>query len=551
MSPRLRRRVLQGVLALGVALAALHTAAAQPVHIIERAGGVVYVDAGSADGIVAGESVSFAHGDQTIRARVVAVTAHTAAVALTPDSPQLSDIPLPRRHVVAPERVRSVRRPAAAPPVESRWVDAYLPRVSAQVEDGEEVEEDDRSRVEVRGELAARLFAAGDIQDLLVGWDEAGLDSQLSVTSPSGLTWDHLIGVGLDAAPDVSFALFQKATPRFDAYLLRLGYAPTGSRIGLGIGRIMPLTGGGGGLVDGAEVNLDAAEGVRLSAFAGLAPNVGDLLPALRAPRAGVAFRVSGGELVRGRLRVGFDADGYRGALDRARASVDAGLELGRQLSASGRLVVDFANDAVGRRGPRPTRGSVELRGDHLQRRLRWYVGAGFDDPVYTRAIARQLPQEDLIFLPNAWADASVSARFGHGVGARVRARGYLGADGFSSLLITAGGSLRGRVLAADLLDLDLRVIRGSLAEGYGGSVRWDLPIAERTRLELGYSLDRLLVGPAKRVGYAQTLHVAGDQRLSLRTRASLALELGAGAGPLRALLFAQVAVRLGDVSRR
>jgi len=543
--------VLQLILALAVALAALHSAAAQPAQIIERAGGVVYVDAGRADGIVAGESVAFVHGGDSFHARVVAVSAHTAAVALTPESQQLSEIPLTRRAAAAPPRVRSVRRPAALPPLASGWVDSHLPRVGAQVEAGEEADEDARPRVEVRGELAARLFAAGDVEDLLVGWDEAGVDSQLSVRLPNGVTWDHLVGVGLDAAPDVSFVLFQNAKPRFDAYLLRLGYAPTGSRFGLGVGRIMPFTGGGAGIVDGAELSMDVARGVRVSTFAGLAPDVGDLLPALRAPRAGVALRLAGGEGVRGRLRLGFDADGYRGSLDRARASVDAGLELGQQLSASGRLVVDFASDALGRRGPRPTRGSVELRGDHLHRRLRWYVGAGFDDPVYTRAIARQLPQEDLIFLPNAWADAAVSARLGSGVGARVRARGYLGADGFSSLLISAGASLRGSVLMADLIDCELRVIRGSVAQGYGGSVRWDLPIAERSRVELGYSLDRLEVGPAKRVGYAQTLHLAGDQRLSLRTRASLAVELGAGAGPLRALLFAQIAVRLGDVSRR
>jgi len=264
-----------------------------------------------------------------------------------------------------------------------------------------------------------------------------------------------------------------------------------------------------------------------------------------------VALRLRGGEDVRSRLRLGFDVDGYRGMLDRARASVDAGVDLGRHISADGRLVVDFANDATGQGGPRPTRGSVEINGSHLRHRLNWHVGAGFDDPVYTRAIARQLPQEDLYFLPNAWADAGVDARLGHGLGARVRARGYLGADGFSSLLVSAGGSLYGRALESDLLDFDLRVIRGTLAHGYGGSVGWDLPLGTATELQLSYALDRLVVGPVATIGYAQTFHLAGQRRFSRRTRGSLALELGGGAGPVRALLFAQVAVRLGQLADR
>ena len=537
-------------LALCLALASPSAVAAQAVaHVVGRASGVVYVDAGRAEGVVAGTSVSFTHGSTEVSARVLAVAAHTAALALEPAMPELTEVPLPRQTAAEAPQVRTVHRPPPSPPFDSAWAGSFLPQVGETRDDDEGGEEGSApDHTIVHGELATRLFASADVSDLAVAWDEVGVDSQLDASTPSGLTWDHLVGVGLDAAPDVSFALFQHANARLDAYLLRLGYTPPGSRFGVGVGRLMPLS--GAGIVDGAELNVRAAEGVRFSAFAGLAPDAGDLLPVLRAPRAGVALSLAGGEAVHGHLGLGFSIDGFRGALDRARANVDADVDLGSQLAASGRLVVDFADDALGRGGPRPTRGSVELSGEHLRRRLRWHVGAGFDDPVYTHAIADQLPQEDLIFLPNAFADGGVKARLGDGLSARVSARGYLGADGFSSLVVSAGGSLRARLLEADLLDFDLRMIRGSLAQGYGGGVRWDLPVSDRVHFDLGYSLDRLEVGPAKIVGYAQTLHLAWDRYFGPRTRTSLAFELGGGAGPTRVLLFAQVAVRLGALSR-
>lgn len=520
---------------------------AAPARVIGRAAGIVYVDAGRAEGVALGAVARFTDGGVARVATVVAVAQHTASVRVEPGAPELELVPLPRVAPPSAPHVATVHGPRSTPRFDPAWAERALPTVTPDA-DTEGRAPNAARGVEVHGELSARLFASADLDRLAASWDEAGLASQLSVRAPSGWTWDHLVGLGVDAAPDVSFALFQHATPRLDAYLLRLGYAPNGSRYRLGFGRLMPLSGGGAGLVDGAELGVRLADGVDLTAFAGLSPDVQDLVPALRAPRAGVSVRVAGGERVRGRLRLGFDLDGFRGQVDRARVSATAGVSLGRALSASGRLVLDLADDALGRGGARPTRGSIELSGELGRRFVSWHAAAGFDDPVYTRALAEQWPQEDVVFLPNAWADGGVRLRFDGGVDARVSARGYLGADGFSSLVATAGASLRGRVLEGDLLDLSLRLTRGSLAEGYGGGVRWDLPLFRRTHLDVGYDLDRLLVGPAQRVGYAQTLHLAGDQRFGPRTRASLVLELGAGAGPLRALLFLQVGVRLGAV---
>jgi hypothetical protein len=513
-----------------------------------------WLDAGRDDGLVVGARWEPSPG---VAWAVVAVARRSAAIEATRGAlpPRGSTVPLPESRSASPPPPPGPREAPPAPaPWDTRYALGATPWLPAATHThpadptDDPFDDDPRHRPRgLRGEVALRLLVGGSPGVATRGYHDLGLVSQVSAAWGRGWTHDHLVEARVVASPELMFVPLQHPQARLDVYLLRFGYLPPGSAVGVEFGRVATLPGAAVGPTDGARVRWRPDGGrVELSAFAGARPNGSNLAPTLAAPRAGASVRARFGDpgSVRGRLDATLVVDGWNTSVDRVFSTLGAGLDLGARASLSGEAVLDFAPDAQGA-GARVTRAIADARVDLLRGALRLQATGGVDRPLYTASLRAQIP--DLPALP--------LRRF-VSLGADLRAHARL----WTFLSARATDDPTGlRVLVTDLglrvLDLPGRGSHASLrarwglgdrVDSVGAHAAWSFLLTPITHVEAGLGVDRFVFGDNAITTWAYRARIAGDHRFGARWRGAISYEASWGAFALQHLAFVLLGYRLG-----
>jgi hypothetical protein len=497
----------------------------------------IYIDAGAADGLRAGTAWRATVAGAPVSLRVAAVAQHGASIEVDGGAaPSVgAAVPLPddlRPPPPAPP-------PRAAPPVLPPWRSAVaapaLQVVRRQAARSQPLSRAAlaEARTAVRGELSVSLLAGADLESSSTSWQDLSLASQLAVEH-GAWRYDHAVDAHVPSAPELFFAPLQHGSATLDVYLLRLGWAPRGGRLGAALGRQPAAPLGELGMVDGVRARVGLVPGLDTTIFAGLRP-ASDLGLSAQ-PRAGVDVGWQRAGPVRARADVGLAAELWHGDLDRALAA--AALTLGsRTLFVAGDVLVDGARDAAGVGGLQLSHAAVHGR---LRRaRLSATASGGYDRPFLSHQLLDELPGLSLGNrgygqLGLGWAsgglDLDALARGAHG-------------DGVSSLYLELSAAIsdpaRGRRYFATphLLVATLGGLEGLRA---GLSRRWG-----RWELATSGVFDRASSGGA--VAWSGGGRITASGPLTARWRVATAVELAGGDGPLRGLAFALIGVRLGE----
>jgi hypothetical protein len=497
----------------------------------------IYIDAGAADGLRPGATWQATIIGRAVTLRVIATAQHGASLevaggglpavgSVVPLPPDLRPPPPPPPPRAAPPPAPPWRIAAAAPalPIVRERAARTQPRGRGELA---------AAGTTVRGELAASLLAGAVLDSSSTSWQDLSLASQLSIEH-GAWRYEHLVDAHVPAAPELFFAPLQHGSPVLDVYVLRLGWAPRDGRLAAALGRQAAAPLGELGMVDGARARIGLVPGLDATLFAGLRP-ASDLGLSAQ-PRAGVDLGWQRSGPLRARADVGLAAELWRGELDRALAA--AALTVGtRRLLVAGDLLVDGARDAAGAGGLRLSHAAVQAR--LRQAGLTATASGGYDRPFLGRQLRAELPG----FAPGSrgYGQLGLGWALG-GLDLDAVARGAHG-DGVSSLYAELSASradpVRGQRYFASphLLIATLGNLAGLRA---GLSRRW-------RRWELGASatFDRATGGGA--AAWSGGGRLTTSAPLSSRLRVATALELAGGDGPLRALAFVLLGVRIGD----
>lgn len=513
-----------------------------------------WIDAGRDDGLREGARWQVAPG---VELTVVAVTRRSAAITASRGSlPAVGQpVALPDERAAPPPPSPGPREAPRAPaPWDPSYAIGATPWLTAargvpSESLGDPFDDDPRRRPQgLRGEVALRFLAGGSPGADTRGYQDLGLVSQVSAAWGGGWFHDHLVEARVVASPEVFYIPLQHPQARLDVYLLRFGYAPSGSAYGVEFGRMPTLPGMAVGMTDGARVRWrPTGSPVEVSAFAGLRPDVASTAPSLYAPRVGASVRARFGGLgpVRARLDAALVVDGWNTSLDRAFTTLGAGFEYRSLLSFTGEAVLDLAPDAAARDGVRVTRAILEGRADLLRGGLRVSASGGLDRPLYTSSLQAQIP--GLPALPvRRFAALGVDGRAHARLWVFGAARASDDPDGLRSLVTEAGARLLDLPTRGSNASLMGRWSLGDRVNGYGAHAAWSVMLDPLTHIDAGYGLDRLTWGDNAITTWAHRARVAGDRRFGARWRAALSYEASWGAFALQHLVFLMVGYRLG-----
>ena len=347
----IRARAIGVLASLGLAAGVAHARDAKVTAITPT---TIYVDVGTADGVMVGLNLTLVLDGSSVSLRVAAAASHTARLEVVSGMrPAVGAvIPLPA-NLEGPRPKAPRPGPRALPPWPGAPTRALQVVQAAARHEQPAVASEEPTRV--GGELALTMFLTGDAGRTSTSWQDVGVSSQLEIEAGSW-RYDHLIDAHLAGSPEVLIAPLQHARARFDVYLMRLAYAPAGVRYQASLGRQPGAPLAELGLVDGGRAQLVVGPSLDVTAFAGVRP--ADDLGLSLSPRGGVDLgwhRAAG----RGRARadLGIAVDAHAGALDRAQAAGSASVATATSfVRADG--VVDLAADATGAGGARVTRAS-------------------------------------------------------------------------------------------------------------------------------------------------------------------------------------------------
>lgn len=522
---------MKRVVTIALVLAAAR-AEARDIHVTAVTPTTIYIDAGSADGLVVGATWQITLDGRTVAVRVAAVASHDAELELAGPRPAIGAVLGAPPGLTPPSAVVPRPPPAALPP----WRDdpAALASVQAAASHEQPASETATDETYISGELALSAFFAGDMRNTSTSSQDLSLSSQLAIES-GAWRYDHLIDAHIAATPEVFQAPLQHARARFDVYLMRLAYQPGGERYAAAIGRQTGAPLGELGTVDGGQLRVALARQLDLTAFAGLRPAY-DLGVAL-APRAGADIGYLYAQPgVRGRADAGLVVDEYKGSLDRAAAAASAALATPGELVHAD-AVVDLASDANGKAG-RLTRASALARAK--RGRITASASAGYDRPFIDRVLIEEVP--DLVLGPRTFGAAELRYAWRHDLDLGTSARASWG-DGFSSTYVDVLASWYepARSLRANVAP---HVIVGSLVDQVGVRANLGAPIA-RWHVDLGGAFDRVYANGER--AWAGIGQLSGSRAFRRRWRTALSLEAAAGDGPPRVLAFALLGYRLGN----
>ena len=515
-------------------VAASATADARDAHVTAATKTTVYIDAGRADGLVAGTTWQASIGGRPVTVTVAAVASHDAVLELDAAPPAVgATIALPPG--LTPP-VAAAPRPA--PVVMPAWHDDPAALVAVQGAASREQPHAPGAPDEtvISGEVALSTFVAADTSKSSTSWEDVALASQLTVEN-GAWRYDHLLEAHLAGSPELVIAPLQHAQARFDVYLMRLAYAPAGAKYAAAIGR---LPGGALvelGTVDGGQAQLALDPQLDVTAFAGLRP--ASDLGLSSAPRAGmsVGWHTASVHGLHASVDAGAAVDEYKGALDRAATAASATVSTSTLL-AHGDAVVDLATDAEGKSGARLTRASGFVRAK--RGRLTASAQAGYDRPFVDRVLVAETPDVLLVLGPRTFAavDTSYALRPGFELGGSARASTGDGiTSGYVDVLARWHAPARAWYVTAAP-----HVIIGSLTDELGVRGTLDLPVGTWA-LGLGGSLDRVYAGANAWAGLGR---ISGSRPIRRRWRTALSLEVAAGDGPVRVLAFGLLGYRFG-----
>jgi hypothetical protein len=492
----------------------------------------IYIDAGTTDGLATGVTWSLTIDGTAIGVRVAAVATHDAELEIEGPRPALGSV-LALPPSLTPMAAVTVR-PA---PIElPAWADdpAAIVDVQSVASHEQPANPSAPDKTVVSGEIALSAFFGADTSGSSTSSQDLSLASQLAIEN-GAWRYDHVIDAHIAAIPELATAPLQNAQARFDIYLMRLAYAPTGARYATAIGRQQAAPIGELGTVDGGTFRFALDRHFDVTAFAGLRP--ASDLGLSRAPRAGadLGWQLATVDGVRARADAGIAVDEYLGAIDRALAAMSASLSTPRDILHAD-ATFDLASDADGK-GARVSRVAAFAR--TKRGRLTATAQVGYDRPFWDRALVVETP--DLLLGPRTYAQAEATYALRSTFDVSSSARISSG-DGFTSTDVDVTGawhvpSRLWLVTAAPF------AVVGSLVDEYGVRAGLDCPFG-------AWSLD--LAGSFERVHADSQLASAGLGRISAsrsifdRWRTSLSLEAAAGDGPTRVLLFGLLAYRFG-----
>ena len=505
---------------------------ARDAHVTAVTPTTIYIDAGTSDGLAVGATWRATIGGRDINVRVAGVASHDAELEIEGPRPAVgAAVALP-----AGLKPPATVTPLPPPPLMPAWHDvpAVLGEVQQLASQAQPAPATASNETIVSGELALSALFAADTSNSSTSSQDLSLSSQLAIEN-GPWRYDHLIDAHIAATPELATAPLQHAQARFDVFLMRLAYAPSGARYATAIGRQPAAPIGELGTVDGGKVRVAIDQHFDVTAFGGLRP--ASDLGLSPAPRVGAdlgwQLATSGG--MRARADAGVAIDEYVGALDRALAALSASLSTPHDLFHSD-ASFDLASDANGR-GARLSRFNAFAR--TKRGRITASAELGYDRPFFDRALAAEEP--DLLLGPRSFAQAEARYAwldtFDVGSSARVS---Y--GDNFTSAYIDVTGTWHPPSQAWLVTAAPFAVV-GSLVDDYGVRGSLNYPFASWA-FALGGSLDRIYA--AGENAWAGLGRISASRSFFRRWRTSLSLETAAGDGPVRVLLFGLLAYRFG-----
>ncbi|MBV8757643.1 MAG: hypothetical protein JO257_10220 [Deltaproteobacteria bacterium] len=519
-----------------VVAAAIVTASAvadaRDVHVTAVTPSTIYIDAGTSDGLAVGTSWQATVDGRALGVRVAAVASHDAQLEVDGPRPAVGSMLALPNGLMPPATVAPRPAPIAMPP----WSEppAVLGDVQKIASREQPVSAAETAETVVSGELALSAFLAADTSAGSTSSQDLSLSSQLAIES-GAWRYDHLIDAHIAATPELFTSPLQHAQARFDVYLMRIAYAPSGARYATALGRQPAAPIGELGTIDGGKLGLSIDRRFDVTVFAGLRP--GSDLGLSAAPRAGADL---GWQLVtptgtRARADAGLAIDEYSGHLDRALAAVSASLSTPRDLLHA-ESTLDLASDANGK-GARLSRLLAFARS--RRGRITASLQLGYDRPFWDRALAAEEP--DLLLGPRSFAEAEASyeLRTAFDIGASTRVST---GDGFTSTYADVTGAWHDAshvwlVTAAPFL------VAGRLVDQYGVRGSLNRPLGEWS-LGVSGSFDRVYA--AGESAWSGLGRISGSRPLYHRWRTALSFEIAAGDGPVRLLAFGLLAYLFG-----
>ena len=514
-------------------------------RVLDASRSALYIDAGRADGLAAGMTWHVAEdgtladtGGVTLTVR--AARLHGAALEVRGPRPAVgATLALPAL-LPAPGGPGLRPPPAPPPPWSADFAALALPALRHAATRTQPAPERDAPAAATRlaGELSLRLVVATDLPPSgEPGWQELALSSQLAIGA-AHWRYQHLIEARLAGAPDLVIAPLQHSSARLDVHLMSLELEPRRG-MALAAGRLPALPGAGVGLVDGVRFSVAGKHGLRATAFGGLAPAPSQLGLSLSAPRAGVELAV---RERRGHAGVALAADAWQGGLDRVLGIADAGLRRG-DLQLGGELVVDGASDLAGRSGLRVSRAMLRARSRATGPGIDFGATGVYDLPAATHAWSDGLPAPAWVSRARERLDVDASwhsARYNllalaHLAGGDDDTWASGGELGVSALDVGGLGALASVAASAST---------GSGLDHLGARAGWDGPLWT-LRVGAGYAIDRLWM-PTGTTAWAHHVRMSLQRPLGRRLRLASSLELLAGDGDPRMLVFVLLGWRLG-----
>lgn len=528
-----------GTLALVVSLlASTRVAAARDATVTARTPATIYLDAGTAEGLAVGRAWKVVVAGGVLELRITAVASHSALVEIVAGiTPSIgATVPLPDG-LTPPPLVQPRPPPAPQPTWRDDPAALRVVQRAAQRDETAPASPSIAPADRVRGEIALTAFVAGDAGGTSTSWQDLALSSQLEIVH-GAWRYDHVLDAHLVGAPELWTAPLQHASARFDVYLLRLAYAPFGGRYAAALGRQPGAPLGELGSVDGARARLALGAGADVTVFGGVRPS--DTSGLSTAPRAGadLGWQSAGTPGLSARADLGVAVDASGGALDRLQSAGSLSLA-SKTLYARGDAVIDLAADAAGASGPRVTRASLLARMRHG--RLTGTARGGYDRPFLDHELAAALVDlAELRLGRRTFGEVDARYAMTRGVDVGAAARGSWGDGVWSGYAEANGAWTRGswRLSAAP------HAVLGTLTDELGVRGGIDVPWL-RWQFGLDGSVDRITSAVAS--AWSGAGRLSASRAFRTRWRTSLAVQVAAGDGPARLLVFALLGYRIGD----
>ncbi len=287
------------------------------VHVVDVAGGLAYLDAGTSQGLRKGVRVQF--GRQ--RVRVQSATSKFATVSLKSVQLRRGQRGFARVSVNRGRKpVHGIPEVASSESFRGKWKKPVLPATQEKPERyvplGEQIAtRDERSYLVARAWFSPRMAFRDPSKGSYVGGVD--LRTRIDPFESHRLRFEADLSARLYSDSRFSNADNPNSRPAIFVRQLQLSYL--GDDVSGAFGRLRYAS-AMVGMLDGARVELQAAEGLRLAAFGGVVPRPDDAMPSFDARRFGVEFSYQDVESpTRPSLTVTTYGSHFAGALDERR----------------------------------------------------------------------------------------------------------------------------------------------------------------------------------------------------------------------------------------